>query len=459
MAAMMALGTLEKLAQSSTGKMIEGKVADKLGIKIAPSSAALTAASVTAPTVPTATTPLWSLGPGRDGRDGKDGKDGKDGTPDIQALHSVLEKNLRLPNVHLPNMSNVHLPHLNLPHVNFPHLSSHLSSSSASKPGGSSDDELTDQFNNLQKLENDKYIALDGLLKSNPSPDNIAQQEAIVNDITAISTLRSKLFDTLLNNASSHSKVNEQMNSNLEDKNKIITLQENDLMIKKSGLEAESQETSNTKRMVDINTYYHKQYAARVKIMKLVVLICFVVIFFIVLMHLGWLPQELVTVIVVITLFAGLVYIGYLINDMYQRSNINFDEYNFPFDSNKFSSQLSNSTKSKDAAASTDRSCLYNSIAAEASTLEDSLSSKATSLESEIEGGTPDPSQSSSSLSSASTSAGGSTDADGTTLPSVKSKLSESFIPLMSRMDRRQFSSNDFRHPAAYDSENNYGKI
>ena len=449
--ALAALGTLEKLAQSSTGKMIEGKIADKLGI-VTPNSAASTAASVTAPTVPSATTPLWSMGPGRDGRDGKDGKDGKDGAPDVQALHSAIQKGLRFPSVHMPNMSNVHLPHVNLPHVNFPHLSSHLSSS-ASKPG-SSDDELTDQFNNLQKLENDKYIALDVLLKSNPSPDNVAQQQTIINDITAISTLRSNLFDTLLNNASSNSKVNEQINSNLENKNTIKTLKESSLDAERAALEAKDATISNANRMVDINTYYHKQYEARVKIMKFVVLICFVIIFFIILMHLGWLPQELVTVIVVITLFAGLAYAGYLINDMYQRSKINFDEYNFPVSSD-LGSKISQSTKSKKKSSS-DRSCLYNSLASSAATLEDSISSKATALMDEVSGGTPDPSQSSSSLSSVSTSAGGSTDADGTTLPSVKSKLSESFTPMMSRMDRRQFSSNDF---AAYDSENNYGKI
>ena len=150
-----------------------------------------------------------------------------------------------------------------------------------------STDELTEQISNLQKLENDKYIALDILLKSNPSPDNVAQQKTIINDISEISKLRSKLFDTLLNNTSSHLMVNEQMNSNLEDKMKIITLEENDLMAKKNALEADKQKISNTRRMVDINTYYHKQYAARVKIMKLIVLICFVIIFFVVLMHLG----------------------------------------------------------------------------------------------------------------------------------------------------------------------------
>ena len=319
-----------------------------------------------------------------------------------------------------------------------------------------STDELTEQINNLQKLENDKYIALDVLLKSNPSPDNVAQQEAIINEITEISTLRSNLFDTLLNNASSHSKLNEQMNSNLENKNTIKTLKENSLNLERAALEAEDATISNARRMVDINTYYHKQYAARVKIMKSIVLICFVIIFFIVLMHLGWLPQELVTVIVVITLLAGVIYIGYLVNDMYQRSKLNFDEYNFPFDASKFGSQLSKSTKS--AKASTDQSCsLYNSIASSAATVEDSISSKATELMNEVNGGTPDPSQPSSSLTSANANTG--SDSGAAATPSVQTKLSESFIPLMSRMDRRQFNSNNTLHPAAYDTENNFGKI
>ena len=317
-------------------------------------------------------------------------------------------------------------------------------------------EELTEQINNLQNLENDKKIALNVLLTSNPSPDNVAEQEAIINDITSISTLRSNLFDILLNNASSHSKLNEQMNSNLENKNTIKTLKENSLNLERAALEAEDTTISNARRMVDINTYYHKQYAARVKIMKLIVLICFVIIFFIVLMHLGWLPQELVTVIVVITLLAGVIYIGYLVNDMYQRSKLNFDEYNFPFDSSKFGSQLSKSTKS--AKASTDQSCsLYNSIASSAATVEDSISSKATELMNEVNGGTPDPSQPSSSLTSANANTG--SDSGAAATPSVQTKLSESFIPLMSRMDRRQFNSNNTLHPAAYDTENNFGKI
>ena len=321
-------------------------------------------------------------------------------------------------------------------------------------------DALINQISNLQKLETEKYTTLDILLKSNPSPDNIAQQKTIINDITEIATIRSKLFDTMLNNASNNLKVNEQMNANLETKKTVVTLKENALTEQRAALQAGTQTTVESNRMVGINTYYDKQYAARVKIMKFIVLICFIIIFLIVLLHLGWLPQELVTVLVVVTLFGGLFYAGSLIFDMYRRSDTNFDEYDFPIDSN-LGSKISLPVSQLQSTASTDRSCsssLYSSsIASTAADIEDSVSSKATLLKNDLTG-TPDPSQSSSSL-SASANAGASANALGTTLPSVQSKLSESFLPLMSRMDRRQFNSNDARQPMAYDSENNYGKI
>ena len=71
--------------------------------------------------------------------------------------------------------------------------------------------------------------------------------------------------------------------------------------------------------------------------------------------------------------------------------------------------------------------------------------------------GTPDPSSSSSSLTSANANTGSGSGAAAT--PSVQSKLSENFIPLMSRMDKKQFNSNDAQQPMAYDSVNNYGKL
>jgi len=259
----------------------------------------------------------------------------------------------------------------------------------------------------------------------------------------------------MLSNASSNLKVTQQMGSTLEAKKTIVTLRETALGEQRAALQAAAGTIDDSKRMVGINTYYDKQYEARVKIMKFIVLICFVIIFLTVLLQLGWLPQELVTVLVVVTLVGGVFYTVYLSYDMYQRSTTNFDEYDFPIDSN-LGSKISQPAARSLQGASSDRTCsssLYSSIASTAADIEDSISSKATLLKNELTS-TPDPSQSSSSLS-----ASGSAHAFGTTLPSVQSKLSESFLPIMSRMDRRQFNSNDAQQPMAYDSENSYGKI
>lgn len=261
----------------------------------------------------------------------------------------------------------------------------------------------------------------------------------------------------MLSNASSNLKVTQQLGSTLDAKKTIVTLRETALGEQRSTLQAASAGINNSRRMVGINTYYDKQYEARVKIMKFIVLVCFVIIFLILLLKLGWLPQELVTVLVVVALFGGIFYTIYLSYDMYQRNDINFDEYDFKIDSDLGSKISQSRSQLQGASSSTDRTCsssLYNSsVASTAADIEDSVSSKATLLKNELTG-TPHPSTSSSSLS-----ASGSAHAFGTTLPSVQSKLSESFLPLMSRMDRRQFNSNDVQQPTAYDSENSYGKI
>ena len=265
------------------------------------------------------------------------------------------------------------------------------------EPSSSGDESLLEQISHLQDLENKKYDELNILLASNPTPDNIAQQKILINDITQLSTMRSDLFNTLLMQAQNNLKVNTAMNANVQDKHTIVTLKENDLKARRDAMAAVNQKNENALKMVDINVYYKKQYEARVKIMKYIVVLCFLVIFFVVLMNLGWLPQEMVTVLVVIIIFGGAMYIGSLVYDMYQRSNINYDEYSWGFDSQKMASTISNQPKHKKR-ESTDRTCnsdnnndnndsmsskldsMYKSVSSSAASIEDSMSSKATAF-------------------------------------------------------------------------------
>ena len=245
-----------------------------------------------------------------------------------------------------------------------------------------STEEMIEKISNLQDLENQKYNDLNVLLASNPTPDNIAQQKVLINDITQLTQIRSSLFDTLLLHAQNNVKMNDTMNASVKDKHTIVTLKENDLSARKAAIAALNQETENTQRMVDINVYYKKQYEARVIIMKYIVLLCFLVIFFIVLMNLGWLPQEMVIVLVVMIIFVGGLYIGSLVYDAYKRSNMNYDEYSWGFNSQQMDSTISKQPKHKKP-RSNDRTCNSGNgdgMSSSAASIEDSMSKKATLL-------------------------------------------------------------------------------
>jgi hypothetical protein len=335
-------------------------------------------------------------------------------------------------------------------------------------------EQIIEKISNLQDIENQKYDDLNILLASNPTPDIISQQKVLMNDITQLTNIRSQLFDTLLLHAQNNMKVNDAMNANVQDKHTIVTLKENDLNARRSAVATLNQDFENTQRMVDINVYYKKQYEARVKIMKYIVLICFVVIFFIVLMNLGWLPQEMVIILVVIIIFAGGLYIGSLIYDAYQRSNMNYDEYDWGFDSGKMASTIANQPKHKKP-TSKDRTCnannessmsskldsMYKSVSSTAASVEDSIKSSSSTFISNLtagasDTGSPNPSASMSSISAASTATTG-TDATLTPPPSVQSKVSESFM--LSKIPRKYFSDIQGQSAIPFIMEDNYGKI
>lgn len=336
----------------------------------------------------------------------------------------------------------------------------------------STSEQIIEKISSLQDLENRKYDDLNILLISNPTPDNIAQQKALINDITQLTSIRSDLFNTLLLHTQNNLKVNDAMNANVQDKHTIVTLKENDLNARRSAIAALNQEVENTQKMVDINVYFKKQYEARVKIMKYIVLVCFLVIFFVVLMNLGWLPQEMVIVLVVIIILAGGIYIGTLVYDAYQRSNINYDEYDWSFDSQKMASTIAKQPRHKKQ-ASKDRTCssntetsissgldsMYKSVSSSAASIEDSIKSSSSTMMSDLTGaasgdsGTPASSASSSSISAASTATTAPTTASAP--PSVQSKISESFM--LSKVPKKYFSEHTFATP--FTVEDNYGKI
>ena len=97
-------------------------------------------------------------------------------------------------------------------------------------------------------------------------------------------------------------------------------------------------EKNNKIRLVEINTYYSKQYNAHKDIMKSVVYICVPILILTILANKGILPRILYVMLSGIIIIIGLLLIGYQIIDISNRDNMNYDEYNWYFDAKKTNS-------------------------------------------------------------------------------------------------------------------------
>ena len=130
-----------------------------------------------------------------------------------------------------------------------------------------------------------------------------------------------------------------------------IDILENELNESKRKLNLIQDEKYNKLRLVEINTYYGKQYNAHSELMKTIILICIPIIILAVLANKGILPQNLYAFLTGIIIIIGIIVIGLQIIDISNRDNMNWDEYNWYFDK---SLAPSPSSSSQDTSSSSD---------------------------------------------------------------------------------------------------------
>ena len=84
------------------------------------------------------------------------------------------------------------------------------------------------------------------------------------------------------------------------------------------------------------NLYIYKKYKSINYILLLIILLCFVIIFFTVInKNVDYFDDNSYISIMSIILVFSILYISYLVFDLYNRNNLNYDEYNFNTKHNK----------------------------------------------------------------------------------------------------------------------------
>jgi hypothetical protein len=188
-------------------------------------------------------------------------------------------------------------------------------------------------ISNLQQIEQDLYNSLETNANSNTL--TVDQKTQIISKINQISQMKINLYDNLKNNyvflkdnvASSRITLDEQIIA--------IDIVENELQQAKKRLQLLEDDKYNKLRQVEINTYYGKKYNSHTDVMKIIVFMCIPILIVSFIANMGILPDGLYFWSIIVIISIGVICICYKLIDNSTRDNMNYDEYDWGFDSSK----------------------------------------------------------------------------------------------------------------------------
>jgi hypothetical protein len=181
----------------------------------------------------------------------------------------------------------------------------------------------------LQNIEKGYFSKLnDGLLQNSLTPE---EKDMIVQKINEISQMRINLYKNLNGMYSFyHTNVASTRNT-IEEQSVAIDIVEKELNEAKLRMKAIQEEKYNKLRLVEINSYYGQQYSDHATIMKIIIMICLPVLVLTILLNRGIFPKNLYTILVIIIVVVGVVYLWKYIISAISRDNMNYQEYNWNF--------------------------------------------------------------------------------------------------------------------------------
>jgi len=186
-------------------------------------------------------------------------------------------------------------------------------------------DKIINNIKSLQTTEMKLYDSLEG------KSLNADQQKQIIDKINQISQMRMSLYANLKDMYSSYQQDVSSSRNTMNNQMVSVDIIENELNDSKRRLTLLEAQKNNKIRLVEINTFYGKQYDAHKQIMQIVVIICIPVLILSVLAGKGILPPKISALLTGIIIIIGLFIIGAKIIDLSNRDNMNFDEYNWYF--------------------------------------------------------------------------------------------------------------------------------
>lgn len=191
------------------------------------------------------------------------------------------------------------------------------------------DKQSTEKFikdiENLQNLE--QYLIN---LLNNPNLTSEEKNE-ILEKISGLTAMRMKLYENLSSLTGSLGNNINSADMIIFDQKRSIGVMENELNRLKTDMADMDQKNLNKLRMIQINNYFSKRYENHTKVLKLVLLFVMLFSLLYLLKNKGLLPDIVFTILLYILVALCVYFVGKGLIDMWTRDNMNYDEYDWMF--------------------------------------------------------------------------------------------------------------------------------
>ncbi len=205
---------------------------------------------------------------------------------------------------------------------------------------------------NLQNIEKQLFDRLTQEL-------NAEERAKLVVQINQISQARADLYANMNDFASVMQTANAETRNAVRQQLVAAQVVESQMNNAKTMLASLREDKSNKVRLVEINNYYGRKYEYQTDIMKIVIMACAPILVISILLKKGFIPETISTGLIVIVIVAGIIAVARKVTDLNRRNNMNFDQYDMPFNPHAVSiSKTENTNLADSSRMSTYSSCI-----------------------------------------------------------------------------------------------------
>lgn len=229
-------------------------------------------------------------------------------------------------------------------------------------------EQLLNDIQSLQQMEQQLFNSLE----SNTSLSS-EEQTKIVEKMNQLSNMRVNLYKTLsgVNNYFDNA-LNTSI-STLKEQAIAIQIVESELNKSKKRLELLEEEKNNKIRLVEINTYFGDKYAEHSQLMKIIIFTLVPIIILAFFNNKGLLPNVIYYGLLVIIALIGGYFFWNRYSSIIMRDNMNYQEYDWPFNPNDINTSTISSTSDPWGNAKDYGTCIGDACCSNGLTYDDSL--------------------------------------------------------------------------------------